>query len=109
MEQTIIEKHFPGTQINRCTDEVPVLVGGLVNMIFEYSKTDGIPAAMALRTFTERLATSLDKVEDRERRNSLGEGIVRGVNQVADPALATRDFAPVSQNKKKKFFLINVF
>jgi len=75
---------------------VSILVGSLVNMIFEYSKADGIPAAMALKTFTERLAASLDKVEDKEKKMNVGDGIVRGLNQVADPALATREFAPVS-------------
>lgn len=92
--QTLVEKHFPGTEINRCTDEVPVLVGGLTNMIFEYSKTEGLPGAMALRTFTERMVDAWKKVESDESRQSISRGIVRGINEFADPGLATKEFAP---------------
>ncbi|PVG04576.1 hypothetical protein CPB86DRAFT_777859 [Serendipita vermifera] len=93
----LVDKHFPGTQINRCTDEVPVLVGGLTNMILEYSKTEGLPAAMALRTFMDKLISALnalDGSEDKQKKTSVGEGIARGFTQVADPALATREFTP---------------
>ncbi|KAG8810612.1 hypothetical protein FRC17_002858 [Serendipita sp. 399] len=90
----IIEKHFPGTQVNRTTDEVSVLVGGLANMIFEFSKTDGISGAMAFRTFTDKLAAALNAVEDKHTKMPVGDGIIRGLNQVADPAIATREFAP---------------
>jgi hypothetical protein len=92
--QAIVDKHFPGTQINRCTDEVPVLVGGLTNMILEYSKTEGLPGAMALRTFTDKLITALNALDGSDKKSSVGEGIARGFTQVADPALATREFTP---------------
>lgn len=62
-------------------------------MIFEYSKTDGLPGAMALRTLTERMVAAWTKVEN-ERKESIGRGIVRGINEFADPALVTREFAP---------------
>lgn len=92
---TLVDKHFPGTTINRCTDEVPVLVGGLTNMIFEYSKADAIPGSMALRTFTERLITALASLnDDAQTRKTTGMKVVQGFTQVADPALATREFAP---------------
>ncbi len=91
--QTIIEKHFPGTQVNRCSDEVAVLVGGLINMIFEFSKADSIPAAMALRTLSEKLGTALNAIGDKAHRQVVGDGVVRGMQTVMDPAIATREFA----------------
>ncbi|KAG8789694.1 hypothetical protein FRB91_011890 [Serendipita sp. 411] len=90
----IIERHFPGTQVNLTTDEVAVLVGGLTNMIFEFSKADGISGAMAFRTFTDKLLVSWNSIEDKEKKIPVGEGIIRGLNQIADPGLATREFAP---------------
>jgi hypothetical protein len=89
-----VNKHFPGTSINRCNDEVPVLVGGLTNMIFEYSKADAIPGAMALRTFTDRLITALIALRDEPTRTATGARVIQAFTQVADPALATREFAP---------------
>jgi hypothetical protein len=89
-----VNKHFPGTSINRCNEEVPVLVGGLTNMIFEYSKADAIPGAMALRTFTDRLITALIALRDEPTRTATGARVIQGFTQVADPALATREFAP---------------
>jgi hypothetical protein len=89
-----VDKHFPGTSINRCSDEVPVLVGGLTNMIFECSKADAIPGAMALRTFTDRLTSALAAIRDEPTRKAIGVRVIQGFTQVADPALATREFAP---------------
>ncbi|CAG7847943.1 SubName: Full=Uncharacterized protein {ECO:0000313/EMBL:CCA69443.1} [Serendipita indica DSM 11827] len=90
---SILDRHFPGTVVNRCSDEVPVLVGGLINMIFEFSKSDAISAAMALRTLSEKLTTALNAIGDTTHKQAVGDGIVRGLQNVMDPAIATRDFA----------------
>jgi len=71
-----------------------VLVGGLANMIFEYSKADAIPGAMALRTFTDRLIVAIAALNDEHVRKTIGGRVVHGFTGVADPALATREFAP---------------
>lgn len=71
-----------------------MLVGGLTNMIFEYSKVDAIPGAMALRTFTDRLIVALATLNDVETRQIIGARVVQAFTQVADPGLATREFAP---------------
>lgn len=63
-------------------------------MIFEYSKADAIPGAMALRTFTDRLITALIALRDEPTRTATGTRVIQGFTQVADPALATREFAP---------------
>jgi len=64
-------------------------------MIFEYSKADAIPGSMALRTFTERLTSALAAFPGEEQaRKVIGSRVVQGFTQVADPALATREFAP---------------
>lgn len=67
-------------------------------MVLEYSKTDGIPAAMALRTLTDRLVTTLGQASDggerKEREKTIGDGIVRALNTTVDPALLTRELAP---------------
>ncbi|KAG8825280.1 hypothetical protein FRC19_011774 [Serendipita sp. 401] len=63
-------------------------------MIFEFSKADGISGAMAFRTFTDKLLVSWNSIEDKEKKIPVGEGIIRGLNQIADPGLATREFAP---------------
>lgn len=71
-----------------------MLVGGLANMIFEYSKADAIPGAMALRTFTDRIIVAIAALNDEHVRKTIGGRVVHGFTGVADPALATREFAP---------------
>jgi len=63
-------------------------------MIFEYSKAEAIPGAMALRTFNERLISALNTLGDKPTRKDVGTRVIQGFTQVADPALATREFAP---------------
>jgi len=71
-----------------------VIVSGITNMIFEFSKSEGMAAAMALRTWVDGLSDAYKKLPDGDQKKMVGEGIVRGINQMSDPHLVTRDFAP---------------
>ncbi|KAG9053505.1 hypothetical protein FS842_008085 [Serendipita sp. 407] len=86
--------------IYTCVDQISIWIAsgkaenGIDYRSTLFSKADGISGAMAFRTFTDKLLVSWNSIEDKEKKIPVGEGIIRGLNQIADPGLATREFAP---------------
>lgn len=66
----------------------------MTNTIFLYSSLDGqaMPGAMALASWSEKLVDAYQRTADLGRKQELGEGIVRGLTERAEPSLATREF-----------------
>ncbi|OAX37310.1 hypothetical protein K503DRAFT_693568 [Rhizopogon vinicolor AM-OR11-026] len=106
--QTIIariQQHFPdlkmGLDAARNTEhEVAVIVAGITNMILEMSKWDGMAGAMAMRTWVDTLSDAHGKISTAStgakggsRKEQVGRGMTRGINQLTDVTLMTRDFA----------------
>lgn len=106
--QTIIariQQHFPdmkmGLDAVRNTDhEVAVIVAGITNMVLEMSKWDGMAGAMAMRTWVDTVSDAHGKISTAptgakggSRKEQVGRGITRGINQLTDVTLMTREFA----------------
>ena len=51
-----------------------------------------MPGAMALASWSEKLVDAYQRTADLGRKQELGEGIVRGLTERAEPSLATREF-----------------
>jgi hypothetical protein len=86
--------------VRNAEHEVAVIVAGITNMILEMSKWDGMAGAMAMRTWVDTLSDAYGKISTAStgakggsRREQVGRGITRGINQLTDVTLMTRDFA----------------
>jgi hypothetical protein len=100
-----IQQHFPDMKmgldaVRNAEHEVAVIVAGITNMILEMSKWDGMAGAMAMRTWVDTLSDAHGKISTAptgakggSRREQVGRGITRGINQLTDVTLMTRDFA----------------
>lgn len=101
-----IQEHFPDTKVGldaarNVEHEVAVIVAGITNMILEMSKWDGMAGAMAMRTWVEALGDAHGKISGSAptgakggpRKDQVGRGITRGINQLTDVTLMTREFA----------------
>ncbi|EGN91812.1 hypothetical protein SERLA73DRAFT_66808 [Serpula lacrymans var. lacrymans S7.3] len=99
-----IQKHFPDItvgldSVGQAEGEVAIVVGGVTNMILEMSKWDGMAGGMAMRTWVDTLSDAHGRISaDRggvkiSRKELVGRGITRGVNQLTDVTLMTREFA----------------
>lgn len=75
-------------------------------MILEMSKWDGMAGAMAMRTWVDALGDAHGKIsgapspgvgsgtgKGASRKDQVGRGITRGINQLTDVTLMTREFA----------------
>jgi len=100
-----IQQHFPemkmGLDAVRNTEhEVAVIVAGITNMILEMSKWDGMAGAMAMRTWVDALSDAHGKIstvsigaKGGSRKEQVGRGMTKGINQLTDVTLMTREFA----------------
>jgi len=100
-----IQQHFPDVKmgldaVRNAEHEVAVIVAGITNMILEMSKWDGMAGAMAMRTWVDTLSDAHSKISTTStgakggsRKEQVGRGITRGINQLTDVTLMTRDFA----------------
>jgi len=95
-----IQKYFPDAKMGlefmgSAEGEASVVVCGVVNMILEMSKWDGMMGGMAMRTWVDILAGVYAKAaaaNPGSRTNLLRKGISRGV-EMADVSLVTKEFA----------------
>ncbi|KAG9312260.1 hypothetical protein JVU11DRAFT_7563 [Chiua virens] len=102
----LIHHHFPDLDlaldaIGNIDAEVALLVAGITNMVLEMSKWDGMAGAMTLRTWVDALCDAHARIIDSNaergtgrRKELVGQGITRGINQLSDVSLMTREFAP---------------
>lgn len=99
----IIQKHFPATKIGlesvgNVESEVAIIVGGVTNMILEFSKWEGMAGGMAIRTWVDALVDAHAKavVSARSvgaaRKDMVAKGITKGLNQNTDITLMTKEF-----------------
>jgi len=97
--------HFPFMHVAIASEEIPVVVGGVTNMVFALSRVDGVAGSMAARTWvdalgevyrakSEALKNAGEDEEAIEKLETFAQGIVKGVGQFADVTLLTREFGP---------------
>jgi len=94
---SVIQKHFPNAKlglesIGHAEGEVAAVVGGITNMIMEYSKWEGMSGGMAMRTWVDGLVEAHGRTQLGARKNAIAKGVTRGINQISDVALMTKDF-----------------
>ncbi|KAI9573175.1 hypothetical protein HD554DRAFT_2059552 [Boletus coccyginus] len=97
----LIHKHFPGLAlgieaIGNVETEVSLVVAGVTNMVLEMSKWDGMAGAMTMRTWVDVLGDAHVRIHDSRgarRKEQVGRGITRGINQLTDVSLMTKEFA----------------
>ena len=98
----LIHKHFPeltlGIEaIGNVEAEVALVVAGVTNMVLEMSKWDGMAGAMTMRTWVDVLSDAHMRIPrgapSARRREQVGRGITRGINQLTDVSLMTKEFA----------------
>jgi len=92
-----IQKHFPEVKlglesVGNAESEVAVIVGGITNMVLEYSKWESMSGGMAMRTWVDGLVDAHGKVAAGSKRDMISKGITRGINQNTDVSLMTSDF-----------------
>jgi len=67
-------------------------------MILEMSKWDGMAGAMTMRTWVDVLSDAHARIEragpGSARKEQVGRGMTKGINQLTDVSLMTREFAP---------------
>ncbi|KIK37376.1 hypothetical protein CY34DRAFT_92850 [Suillus luteus UH-Slu-Lm8-n1] len=103
---SLIHTHFPDLKVGldaarNVEHESAVIVAGITNMILEMSKWDGMAGAMAMRTWVDALGDAHGKISNApstgakggSRKDQVGRGITRGINQLTDVTLMTREFA----------------
>lgn len=94
---SIIQKHFPNVKVGlesvgQAEGEVATIVGGITNMIMEYSRWESMSGGMAMRTWVDGLVDAHGKTKSGTRKHAIAKGITRGTNQNSDVALMTKDF-----------------
>ncbi|RDB20684.1 hypothetical protein Hypma_012202 [Hypsizygus marmoreus] len=92
-----IQKHFPQLKlglesVGNVESEVALIVGGITNMILEYSKWESMSAGMAMRTWVDSLLDAYGKASPGARKGLIAKGITRGINQNTDVSLMTKEF-----------------
>jgi len=93
-----IRKHIPGTKslglesFGQGESEIAALTGGITNMIMELSKWEGMSAGMAMRTWVDALVEAHTKASSQSRKEMIGKGVTRGLHQLTDVNLLTKDF-----------------
>jgi hypothetical protein len=96
-----VQKHFPETKLGlelrgNVEGEVAAIVGGITNMVLEFSQLDGMAGGMAMRTWLDTAVDAFKKVpkagDDGRRQEAVARGIVRGVNHNVDTTLMSREF-----------------
>lgn len=106
---SLIQSHFSEFKVGldaarNVEHESAVIVAGITNMILEMSKWDGMAGAMAMRTWVDALGDAHGKIsgapspgvgagKGASRKDQVGRGITRGINQLTDVTLMTREFA----------------
>lgn len=108
---SLIQSHFSELKVGldaarNVEHESAVIVAGITNMILEMSKWDGMAGAMAMRTWVDALGDAHGKIsgapspgvgsstgKGASRKDQVGRGITRGINQLTDVTLMTREFA----------------
>ncbi|TEB38007.1 hypothetical protein FA13DRAFT_1725628 [Coprinellus micaceus] len=95
---TLIQKHFPNTQlgldaVGQLESEVAVIVGGVTNMVLEVSKWEGMAGAMAMGTWVDALVDGHRGVVGAKlRKDTIADGIIKGLNYNTDTRLMTKEF-----------------
>ena len=99
----LIHKHFPDLKlglesVGNTDAEVAVIVAGITNMVLEMSKWDGMAGGMTMRTWVDTLSDAHARINVHgtpasKRKEQVGRGITRGINQLTDVSLMTREFA----------------
>lgn len=121
---TIIHNHFPNLKlglesVGSVEAEVAVVVAGVTNMVLEMSKWDGMAGGMTMRTWVDVLSNTHGRINHdagpgsapgSKRKEQVGRGITKGINQLTDVSLMTREFAAriqiISLLKSGKFPLL---
>ncbi|KAF5374641.1 hypothetical protein D9615_008930 [Tricholomella constricta] len=93
-----IQKHFPNIKlglelVGHAESEVAVIVGGITNMIMEYSMWESMSGGMAMRTWVDGLVAAYGKAAAAgQKKDAIAKGITRGINQNTDVSLMTKEF-----------------
>ncbi|KAG6811731.1 hypothetical protein H0H92_006083 [Tricholoma furcatifolium] len=92
-----IQKHFPETKlgleaVGHTESEIALIVGGITNMILEYSMWESMSGGLAVRTWVDALIEAYGAVAAKEQRDAIAKGITRGINHNTNVSLMTKDF-----------------
>ncbi|KAG5641222.1 hypothetical protein DXG03_005697 [Asterophora parasitica] len=92
-----IQKHFPSVKlglesVGHVESEVAAIVGGITNMIMEYSMWESMSGGMAMRTWVDGLVAAYGKATLGPKKDAIAKGITRGINQNTDVTLMTKEF-----------------
>ncbi|KAG6816656.1 hypothetical protein H0H87_004299 [Tephrocybe sp. NHM501043] len=92
-----IQKHFPEVKlglesVGHAEHEVALIVGGITNMIMEYSMWDSMSGGLAMRTWVDSLIGAYGKAATGQKKDAIAKGITRGINHNTDVNLMTKDF-----------------
>lgn len=107
-----IQKHFPELKVGlesvgQAGCEVAIIVGGITNMIMEYSTWESLSGGMAMRTWVDGLIGAYEKAGMGQKKDVLAKGITQGINQYTKVSLMTKDFTAriqiISALKSSKF------
>ncbi|KAG6877568.1 hypothetical protein C0993_005982 [Termitomyces sp. T159_Od127] len=91
-----IQKHFPELKVRlesvgHAESEVAIIVGGITDMIMEYSMWESMSGGMAMRTWADGLIGAYEKA-GMGQKDVLAKGITQGINQHTNVSLMTKDF-----------------
>ncbi|KAG6840680.1 hypothetical protein C0991_005141 [Blastosporella zonata] len=92
-----IQKHFPDVKlgfeaVGHAEHEVALIVGGITNMVMEYSMWESMPGGMAMRTWVDSLVGAYGKAATGPKKDAIAKGITRGINYNTNVNLMTKDF-----------------
>ncbi|KAG6877928.1 hypothetical protein C0992_008968 [Termitomyces sp. T32_za158] len=81
-----IHKHFPELKVGlesvgHVESEVAIIVGGVTDMIMEYSRWESMSGGMAMRTWADSLIGAYEKAGMGQKKDVLAKGITQGINQ----------------------------
>ncbi|TFK19428.1 hypothetical protein FA15DRAFT_626750 [Coprinopsis marcescibilis] len=94
---TLIQKHFPHHKmglelVGHSEHEAAVIVGGVTNMVMEFSKWESMAGAMAVHTWVDSLVQGHKRIDAGTRKDMIAKGITRGLNYNTDVSLMTQQF-----------------
>lgn len=94
----LIQKHLPNLKMGleargHVDHEVAVIIGGVTNLVLEFSRWEPMAGGMAVRTWSDALVNTHKQLPPSSKKDTVGRGIARGINYNSDVTLMTQEFA----------------
>lgn len=81
---------LPFMHVTLPSEEIPVAVGGVTNLVLALGRADGMAGVLAARAWSDALAAASGK----QRSDQWRRGVLRGVTHLVDVSLLTTEFGP---------------